>query len=253
MANKENNEIYQMTLESKKAFLNNSFVKENIILSQRQIDQFINYYEKLIKVNEVMNLTGITEYREVVIKHFLDSCKIAGFVNLDSIETIIDIGTGAGFPGIPLKILFPHLKIVLLDSLNKRINFLNEVIVELNMQNIEAVHARSEELAKKVEYREKFDLALSRAVANLQTLSEYCLPFVKTGGNFISYKSGDIEQELNKSKNAIKILGGSLERVEKFALDDNNIQRSFVIISKIKNTNKKYPRKPGEPASKPLN
>ncbi len=253
MANRENIEKNEMTLESKKSFLKDSFANENIVLSESQIEDFLLYYERLIKVNEVMNLTAITEFKEVVVKHFLDSCEVVNFIDMSLVDSLIDIGTGAGFPGIPLKILFPHLKIVLLDSLNKRINFLNEVIDELNMKQIQAVHGRSEELGRKTEYREQFDLALSRAVANLQTLSEYCLPFVKVEGRFISYKSGDIENELEKSENAIEILGGKLEKVEKFGMNDNNIQRSFVIIDKIKNTNKKYPRKPGDPASKPLN
>ena len=222
-----------------------------IILSDHQINQFLKYYEMLIEKNKVMNLTAITEFDEVIEKHFLDSLQIAQYVDLNKNDvSIIDVGTGAGFPGIPLKIAFPDIKITLLDSLNKRINFLNEVVVELGLNHITALHGRAEDFGKKPQYREKFDYCVSRAVANMSSLSEYCLPFVKVGGSFIPYKSGTIEEELENVKKAVFLLGGKIERVEKFTLKDS--QRSFVFIKKEKNTAKKYPRKAGLPTKEPL-
>ena len=171
---------------------------------------------------------------------------------MENVKSVIDVGTGAGFPGIPLKIAFPHLKVVLLDSLNKRINFLNTVIAELGLTDIKTIHGRAEDYAKQTEYREKFDLCVSRAVANLSTLSEYCLPYVSADGLFVPYKSGEIDEELENSKKAVKILGGKIENVVKFQLPGTEIARSFVKIRKISNTNKKYPRKAGLPAKEPL-
>lgn len=224
--------------------------KLDIVLSEEQILQFEKYFDMLIEKNKVMNLTAITEFDEVIEKHFLDSINLIRVTDLRAEKRIIDLGTGAGFPGIPLKIAFPNLHIVLADSLNKRIKFLKEVIDELSLENIEAVHGRAEDLAQKQEYREKFDYCVSRAVANLSTLSEYCLPFVKMGGQFISYKSGECEDEINSSKNAIKLLGGKIVNVEKFELGDSN--RSFVVINKNVSTPKKYPRKAGLPSKSPL-
>ena len=199
-----------------------------------------------------MNLTAITEFDEVLQKHFVDSVlKFRDFIKEDT-KTLIDVGTGAGFPGIPLKIVFPEIKITLLDSLNKRIKFLNAVIDELELENIETIHGRAEDFSKKEDYREQYDLCVSRAVANLATLSEYCLPYVKVGGCFIPYKSGEIDEELNNSKKAVQILGGKIEEVVKFQLPDTDIGRSFVKIKKNKNTAKKYPRKAGLPAKEPL-
>lgn len=228
-------------------------VKElSLILDLKQQQQFDRYYRILVEWNEFMNLTGITEYEEVIEKHFIDSLSIIKAVNIDNVEAVIDIGTGAGFPGIPLKIAFPHLKVTLLDSLNKRIKFLNEVIQQLELENIVSIHGRAEDYAKQKEYREQYDLCVSRAVANLSTLSEYCLPYVKVNGLFVSYKSGDIEEELNNSKNAVRILGGEIKDVIKFQLPGTNIGRSFVKIEKIKQISKKYPRKAGLPTKKPL-
>ena len=223
-----------------------------ILLTDEQKNQFNTFYELLVEWNKVMNLTGITEYEEVNEKHFIDSLSIVKAVNIAEIKTIIDVGTGAGFPGIPLKIAFPHLNIVLLDSLNKRINFLNTVIDTLGLKNIRTIHGRAEDFSKKPEYREQFDLCVSRAVANLATLSEYCIPYVKISGRFIPYKSGEIEDEISKSMKAIHLLGGEIMDVIKFELPNSEIKRSFVIINKKENTSKKYPRKAGLPAKEPL-
>lgn len=224
----------------------------SIEIDKRQAEQFQMFYELLIEWNKVMNLTAITEYAEVVEKHFLDSLCLKDVLNLDQVETVIDIGTGAGFPGIPLKIVYPHLKITLLDSLQKRVKFLNEVIEKLELEDIEAIHGRAEEIAKKENYRERYELCVSRAVANLSTLSEYCIPFVKTDGFFISYKSGDIDEEVIKSKKAATVLGGKIENTVKFQLPGTEIKRSFVKIRKVKETPKKYPRKAGTPSKEPL-
>ena len=228
-------------------------VKElSIVLNDKQIQQFEQYYNILVEWNKVMNLTAITEYEEVVEKHFLDSLTIVYAINMEKIETLIDVGTGAGFPGIPLKIAFPHLKVTLLDSLNKRIKFLNEVIDLLELNDIKAIHGRAEDYAKQVEYREQYDICVSRAVANLATLSEYCLPYVKMDGLFVPYKSGEIDEELKSSEKAVSILGGKVEEVVKFQLPGTDIGRSFVKIHKIKETKKKYPRKAGMPTKEPL-
>lgn len=228
-------------------------VKElSIVLNDKQIQQFEQYYNILVEWNKVMNLTAITEYEEVVEKHFLDSLTIVDAINMEKIETLIDVGTGAGFPGIPLKIAFPHLKVTLLDSLNKRIKFLNEVIDLLELDDIKTIHGRAEDYAKQAEYREQYDICVSRAVANLATLSEYCLPYVKVDGLFVPYKSGEIDEELKSSEKAVSILGGKVEEVVKFQLPGTDIGRSFVKIHKIKETKKKYPRKAGMATKEPL-
>ncbi len=224
--------------------------KLEISISEEQLEQFISYYEMLIEKNKVMNLTAITDFDEVIEKHFIDSLNLFRFADLKADKTIIDMGTGAGFPGIPLKIAFPNLKITLADSLNKRILFLNDVISELGLTDIDTVHGRAEDLAKDKIYRENYDICVSRAVANLSTLSEYCLPFVKIGGQFISYKSGDCDDEITNAKSAIFLLGGRLNQIQKFEMNDNS--RSFVIIDKVNGTSKQYPRKAGLPSKKPL-
>lgn len=223
-----------------------------IELSELQIDQFNKFYQMMVEWNKVMNLTGITEYEEVVEKHFIDSLSIVKVIDINKIANVIDVGTGAGFPGIPLKIAFPHLNITLLDSLNKRIKFLNEVINETGLENISTIHGRAEDFAKQEKYREQYDLCVSRAVANLATLSEYCLPYVKVGGRFVSYKSGEIDAEVEDCKTAVKVLGGKINKVEKFQLLGTDIGRSFVDIKKVKNTGRKFPRKAGLPSREPI-
>lgn len=230
----------------------NGLQQLHIALSEKQMEQFLQYYELLVEKNKVMNLTAITEFDEVVEKHFLDSVSLTQQLDLHQPLKVLDLGTGAGFPGIPLKIVFPELEITLMDSLNKRVLFLQDVISSLQLENIEAVHGRAEEAARNKKYREGFDLCVSRAVANISTLSEYCLPFVKVGGSFISYKSSTIEDELEEGKKGIAILGGKVKDVYKFTLPESELQRSFVIIEKEKKTPKAYPRKAGTPSKEPL-
>lgn len=224
----------------------------SIQLDDNKRNQFMEFYKLLIEWNQYMNLTAITEYEEVVEKHFVDSLSIVKAINLCEIENIIDIGTGAGFPGIPIKIIYPHLKVTLLDSLNKRVKFLNTIIEKLELKNINVIHGRAEDYAKQKEYREKYELCVSRAVANLSTLSEYCIPYISVGGMFISYKSDEIDEELLKSKNAVKILGAKISDVIRFQLPGTDIRRTFIKIEKIKNTPKIYPRRAGIPGKEPL-
>lgn len=223
-----------------------------ISLSSAQKEQFDKYYELLTEWNKVMNLTGITQRDEVDTKHFADSLTIVRIKNMDEVDSLIDVGTGAGFPGIPIKILFPHIDVVLLDSLNKRIRFLNEVIDQLGLSSVRTIHGRAEDYAKKSDYREKFDLCVSRAVANLSTLSEYCLPFVKIGGSFVSYKGSDADLEIEKSEKAVSMLGGHIGKIDRFHLSGTDMGRVLVDIEKISGTPKKYPRKAGVPSKTPL-
>ena len=224
----------------------------NIKLEKRQMCQFLQYYELLVEWNSFMNLTAITDYDEVIKKHFIDSLSLVKAIDLSKEYSVIDIGTGAGFPGIPLKIAFPNLKITLLDSLNKRIKFLDEVINKLELKDIKTIHGRAEDFAKDKNYRQMYDLCVSRAVANLSTLSEYCLPYIKKGGKFISYKSEKINDEMNVARNAIKILGGNINSQVEFNLPDSDIYRKLFIIDKINDTPMKYPRKAGLPSKEPL-
>lgn len=224
----------------------------NITLTDLQLNRFAQYYEMLMEKNKVMNLTAITEFDEVIEKHFLDSISLGAVIDLTQPLKVLDLGTGAGFPGIPLKIVYPDLQITLADSLNKRILFLQEVIEALGLEGIEAVHGRAEEMARNVTFREQYDLCVSRAVANLSTLSEYCLPFVVTGGKFIPYKSGEITEEVENAKNAVSRLGGSISDIHKFSFGENDLHRSFVMIDKVKKTPKTYPRKAGTPSKQPL-
>ena len=222
----------------------------NIEINEEQIKSFEKYMNLLLEWNEKINLTAITQPDEVKLKHFVDSLTVLKYINDD--DKVIDIGTGAGFPGIPLKIMNENTKITLLDSLNKRINFLNIVIETLNLRNIQAIHGRAEEIARNKLYREKYDVAVSRAVANLSTLTEYMLPFVKVGGKCICMKGANVNEELERAQNAIKELGGEIERVDNFHLSDNDNERNIIVIKKIKETNPKYPRKAGTPSKEPL-
>ena len=218
--------------------------------SVEQMDKFYKYMNLLIEWNEKMNLTAIIEPNEIILKHFIDSITILKDIKDGSI--VVDVGTGAGFPGIPLSIMNPTLKITLVDSLNKRLIFLQEVINELDLKNVELVHARAEEFGRNKKYREKFDIATSRAVANLATLSEYLLPLVKINGQAISMKAGNASQEIEDAKKAIKTLGGNINNIEEFKLPQSDIGRTIIIIDKISGTPGKYPRKPGTPAKEPI-
>ncbi len=234
----------------------NGLSKLGISLSDRQIEQFICFYDILTERNKVMNLTAITEPVEIIEKHFLDSLSLVKAIDLSGDKKVIDVGTGAGFPGIPIIISYPQLHITLLDSLNKRIGFINDVIKLLNLKNVETIHGRSEELGKNIKYREQYDLCVSRAVANMSVLSEYCIPFVKKGGKFISYKSGNIENEVENAGNSVYKLGGKLSEIVDFSMTDSTtgekLGRSLVVIDKIKETPGKYPRRAGLPSREPL-
>lgn len=213
-------------------------------------DNLLRYSEILREKNKIMNLTAITDPTEIVTRHFLDCAALAPYMPQDG--RVLDVGTGAGFPGIPLKIAFPEVEVVLLDSLNKRVKFLNEVIGQLGLSKITAIHGRAEDFARQKEYREQFDLVVSRAVANLSSLSEYCLPYVKVGGRFVSYKSGKLNEELVAAQKAIHVLGGEAKEPVYFQLTGTEDERSFVCIEKGKATPKKYPRKAGTPAKEPI-
>ena len=223
-----------------------------VTLTENQIEQFLIYFEMLVEWNEVMNLTAITEYDDVMKKHFTDSLSLIKAFDVNQSATVIDVGTGAGFPGLALKIAFPNLKVTLLDSLNKRIQFLDAVINKLGLEDVDTIHGRAEDFAKPDKLREKFDLCVSRAVANLSTLSEYCLPFVKVGGQFISYKSEKITEEMEVAGKAISILGGKVKGQVEFQLPESDIYRNLFIIDKIKVTPKKFPRKAGLPSKEPI-
>ena len=224
--------------------------KVNIEIDAKKEEQFYNYMKLLLEWNEKINLTAITEQNDIILKHFIDSITINKYI--EQSNSIIDIGTGAGFPGIPLKIMNQNKKITLVDSLNKRINFLNEVCKEISLENIQCIHARAEELASDLEYRENYETVVSRAVARLNVLTEYMLPFVKKGGLCICMKGPNIDGELEEAKNAIKVLGGKIKSVESFFLPDSDIERNVIIIEKVAETPKKYPRKAGLPSKQPI-
>ncbi|WP_404446670.1 16S rRNA (guanine(527)-N(7))-methyltransferase RsmG [Sutcliffiella horikoshii] len=226
--------------------------EKGISLSSQQLSQFDTYYKLLVEWNEKMNLTAITDEEEVYLKHFYDSITASFYVDLTQELSLCDVGAGAGFPSIPLKICFPNLKVTIVDSLNKRITFLQNLASELGLKNVHFVHDRAETFGKNADYREKFDLVTARAVARLSVLSELCLPLVKEGGMFVPMKAAAASEELEKGKKALQILGGKLEKVHSFSLPLEESERNILIINKIKSTPKKYPRKPGTPNKQPL-
>ncbi len=232
--------------------LNEASNNEGLKFNEKKYEQFMRYKDLIKEWNEKINLTAIKEDEEIVKKHFIDSMKVFKFDELKNAKNVIDIGTGGGFPGIPMKIIKPEINIVLLDSLNKRIKFLNEVIKELELENIKAIHGRAEDFAQEEQYREKFDVAVSRAVANLTVLSEFCIPYVKVGGYFVAMKGPAVEEEIKLSKNAIRMLGGQIEHIEKVQIEDSDLNHNLVIINKISLTHKKYPRKAGMVTKNPL-
>lgn len=225
--------------------------KIHINLNDERCEQFIKYYNMLVEWNSKINLTAITDYQDVVVKHFIDSLSIVNIIDINGDNSLVDIGTGAGFPGIPLKIVFPSLKVVLVDSLDKRVRFLNHVINELGLKNIKAIHARAEEFGR-TKYRESFDFCVTRAVSNLSVISEYCLPLVKVGGYFIPYKSKEVRNEIEEYEIAIEELGGVIDDVSIFDLPDTDIMRSLILIYKDVETDRRYPRRNGVPEKKPL-
>lgn len=233
-----------------KSLIREKLLEVGIEVTEEKVEQLFNFYRMVIEKNKVMNLTAITEYEDFVLKHFVDSLLIAKVIDFSDVKTLLDIGTGAGFPGMPIKILFPEVEVLLLDSLNKRLLFLEEVIENLGLKGISTIHSRAEELQVKGEYRESFDIVVSRAVSALPTLSEYCLPYVKIGGSFVSYKGAIGEEEVDASKSAIKILGGKIAKKESFRLGESD--RLLVVMEKVKNTPSKYPRGGGKPGKNPL-
>lgn len=232
--------------------MNTACIKEGLNFERGQYDKFILYKDMIKEWNEKINLTAIIEDEEIIKKHFIDSIKSYRFEPLKNCENLIDVGTGAGFPGIPLKIMRPDLEVVLLDSLNKRVNFLNEVINTLGLKGIKAIHGRAEDFAREASYREKFDVVISRAVANMSVLSELCIPYVKNGGYFVAMKGPSVDEEMNEGKNAVEILGGSIENIIKVDIEDTDLKHNLVIVKKVKATPKTYPRKAGTASKKPL-
>ena len=235
--------------EFEKIFLE-ELAKINLKIEKEEVKKFYEYMKMLIEWNKRINLTAINDEKEIIIKHFIDSLTISKYI--ENAESMVDVGTGAGFPGIPIKIINKDLEVVLVDSLNKRINFLNEVIEKLGLKNIKAIHARAEDLGKDKKYREKFDVVTSRAVANMTVLVEYLLPLTKKEGKCICMKGSEIEDELENAKYAIKLLGGKVDKVEKIEISDEHMGRNIILIKKQGNTPNQYPRKAGIPLKKPL-
>lgn len=239
-----------MNINKFKELINFYAEKIEIVFDDKQINQFYNYMNLLIEWNKKINLTAITEFEEIILKHFIDSLTINKYIEKN--KSIVDVGTGAGFPGIPLKIYRPDIKVTLVDSLNKRINFLNNVISDLKLEDIYTVHGRIEDFGRNSQYREKFDYVTARAVANLTVLSEYLIPISKVGGKCICMKGSNVEDELEDASKAINVLGGKINKIDKFELPNSNISRNIVIVDKIKCTPSRYPRKSGIPVKEPL-
>ena len=234
--------------------LKNAFEKGGLQPDEKAAARFLLYNDLLIETNRSLNLTAITEFEDVVVKHFLDSCMPLGDPEVFCGEPIslVDVGTGAGFPGLPLKIMRPEIRLTLIDSLRKRVDFLEDTVSQLELEEVQCIHARAEEAGRDPRLRESFDIAVSRAVARLSILSEYVLPFVKENGLFIAYKSGEVEEELREAEKAIQILGGTVEKVSVFTLPGTDIQRSLIYIRKTAHTPEKYPRRAGKPEKSPL-
>ena len=232
--------------------LENAFEQLNISIGSETVFKFEKYMKLILEWNEKVNLTAITDEDDFIKKHFIDSILCVGFDEIKNADTVIDVGTGAGFPGVPLALVFPDKQFLLIDSLGKRIKILYEILETLEISNVTLIHTRAEDLAHKKEYREKFDICFSRAVANLATLAEYCLPFVNIGGAFISYKGPDAGEELKEAGNAIKLLGGEAEDIRKVNIEGFDLDHNIIIVKKKRNTPVKYPRKAGTPTKEPL-
>lgn len=237
--------------QGRKLFID-SLEQLGLSISSEKMEQFLKFYDILVEKNKVMNLTGITEFNEVITKHFIDSLSIVKIIDMNNVDSIIDMGTGAGFPGVPIKIMFPEINVLLMDSLNKRVKFLQEVSDYCGLGKIDFIHGRAEELGKNKLYREKYDLCVSRAVADLSVLAEYCMPFVKTGGNFVCYKSGNASEEIENASNAIKLLSGKIDNKIEFILPNSDFKRTLLKIEKVKPISKTYPRRAGIPSKNPL-
>lgn len=233
-------------------FFKQLLIKNNIELTDEQLDQFSRYFELLVEWNEKVNLTAITEKNEVYLKHFYDSITPSFFFDFSKVKSICDVGAGAGFPSLPIKICYPHLHVTIIDSLKKRISFLEQLITQLNLTNVELVHARAEDAGKNKNYRESFDVVTARAVANMAVLSEYCLPLSRIEGTFIALKGANAEEELLSATNAISLLGGEVSKYETFFLPQEESERAIIFVKKLKKTPKKYPRKAGTPNKQPL-
>lgn len=239
-------------MEQGKKLFTDSLEQLDLLISSEQMEQFLKFYDILVEKNKVMNLTGITEFNEVVIKHFVDSLSIVKIMDMNKVDSVIDMGTGAGFPGVPIKIMFPEINVLLMDSLNKRIKFLQEASEYCGLANVDFVHGRAEELGRNKAYREKYDLCVSRAVADLSVLAEYCMPFVKKRGSFICYKSANSNEEIENAANAIKLLSGKINGKIDFVLPNSDFKRTLLKIDKVKGMSKAYPRRAGVPSKNPL-
>lgn len=239
-------------MEQGKKLFANSLEQLNLSISAEKMEQFLKFYDILVEKNKVMNLTGITEFNEVVMKHFIDSLSIVKIIDMNTVNSLVDMGTGAGFPGIPIKIMYPEINVLLMDSLNKRIKFLKEASEYCGIRKTDYVHGRAEELGRNKAYREKYDLCVSRAVADLSVLVEYCMPFVKVGGSFVCYKSANSNEEILNATNAINLLSGKISDKVDFFLPNSDFKRTLLKIDKIKKISKTYPRRAGVPLKNPL-